>query len=253
MQLIFNWIDKIKRYYVLKPRELRGLALSIIIIAFAITFRKWGLGTQVNFGMGLSNFLGALLIVTITILGRLYLQKIVALGTDYKAEYRVWSFGLMITLLLVFVTNGYFWFLIPGGIVINYMPGHRLGWVRYGLNMYGIGVISLAGPMGNIVLAIIFRSLYEVFQIPLLKTAFILNLIWAIWNILPIPPNDGSKMFYGSRLVYMYGLAVVICSSILLYANINIYISIIGTVIIAWIWWLIYYLLVERFIWNGPF
>lgn len=253
MQLIFNWFDKISRYYKLKPRELKGIVYSILVIAFAISFGKWGIGEEVDIGYGIVNLIGALIIVTITFFGRLYLQKIVALGADYRAEYKPWTFGLMLGLIFAFLSNGKLWFLIPGGIIVNYMKGHRLGWVRYGLNVFGIGVISLAGPIGNILLAMIFRTLFEIFQIQLFHTAFILNLVWALWNILPIPPADGSRMFYGSRMVYMYGLAVVVSSSILLYSSINIIITIFASFLLAWLWWLIYYIVYERFVWNGPY
>lgn len=253
MPLIFDWFDKIQRYTRFKPRELKAAILSILVIAFAISFRKWGIGKEVDFGYGLINLLGAILIVGVAFFGRTVLQKIVALGADYQAEYKMWSFGLLFALLLVFLTNGRLWFLIPGGIIIHYMPGHRIGWVRYGLNYFGVGVISLAGPIANIILAMIFRTLFEVFKIQLFQTAFFLNLIWAVWTILPIPPGDGSRMFFGSRLVYMFGFAIVVSSAILLYSKIPIFITIPVSFIIAWIWWLIYYVVWERFNWKGPY
>jgi len=227
--------------------------MSIIVIAFAISFRQWGIGNEINIGFGLTNFLLALLVVALSFAGRYSLQKIVGLGADYKVEFKLWSIGLLLTLLLAFISNGRLWFLIPGGIIINYMPGHRMGWVRYGLNFFGIGVIALAGPIANIIMAMIFRTLFAVTAIPIFHTAFLLNIIWAIWNILPIPPADGSRMFWGSRMVYMYGLAVVISSSILLFSNVSILITIPSAILLGVVWWLIYYIIYERFVWNGPF
>jgi hypothetical protein len=253
MGLIFDWFDKIKRYSKLKPRELRASIITILIIAFAVTFNMWGPGAEPDIGYGLSNLLIAVIFVAISFFGRLYLQKIVAFGSDYHAEYKMWSLGLLVMLLLVFLSNGRLWFIIPGGILIHYMQGHRLGWVRYGLNMFGVGVISLAGPIANIILAMIFRTLYEVFQAQWLYTAFILNLVWAIWTMLPLPPSDGSRMYFGSRMVYMFGLAVVVSSAILLYSKINVFITIVASFLIAWVWWLIYYVVWERFNWKGPY
>ena len=253
MGLIFDWFDKILRYANLKAREIRASLIVVLVLAFAISFNKWGPGKEIDLTIGLSNLAAAVIIVAISFLARLYFQKIVALGADFQAEFKLWTFGLLITLLLVFLTNGKFWFIIPGGIIIHYMAGHRLGWVRYGLNYFGVGVVSLAGPIANIILAMIFRTLFEFTNIPLMKTAFLLNIIWALWTMLPIPPSDGSRMFFGSRPVYMFGLAVVVSSAILLYSNISILITIPASFIIATIWWLIYYVVWERFNWKGPY
>lgn len=254
MGLIFDWLDKIKRYTTLKPSELKAAIICVAAISFVISFRNWGIGQhEVDLSFGLVNLLGAVIIVAVSFFARLYFQKIVSLGADYKAEYKMWSFGLLLTLLVGFLTNGWVWFLIPGSLVIHFMPGNRIGWVRYGLNYFGIGVISLSGPIANIILAMIWRTLFEVFHQPIFQTAFYLNLVWAIWTILPIPPGDGSRMFFGSRMVYAFGLAVVVSSAILLYSRINIIITIVASIVIAWLWWLIYYIIWERFNWKGPY
>jgi len=251
--LTFNWLDSIARYARFKPRELKAALITIAVLAFALSFKQWGLGDQVNLAYGLSNFLLAVIIVAISFFLRQFFQKIVALGADYQAEYKMWSFGLLFALILVFITNGNVWFLIPGTVIVQFMPGHRLGWNRYGLNYFGIGVVSLAGPIGNILIAMIFRTLYALTNIQLLHTAFLFNLVWALWTILPVPPADGSRMFFGSRMVYMFGLAVVVSSAALLYSKIPLYLTIPGAFIIGWLWWLIYYLVWERHQWGGPY
>jgi hypothetical protein len=253
MGLIYDWFDKIKRYANLDAKEIRASIIVILVIAFAISFNKWGPDKQIDLAVGLSNLLAAIIIVAISFLARLYFQKIVALGADSKIEFKMWTFGILISLILVFITNGKLWFLIPGGIVIHYLPGHHLGWVRYGLNYFGLGVISLAGPIANILLAMIFRTLHSIFNLPIFYTAFLLNIIWAVWTMIPIPPADGSRMFLGSRMVYMFGLGIVISSALLLLSRIPVYITIPLSFIIAAIWWLVYYLIWERFNWTGPY
>ena len=66
-----------------------------------------------------------------------------------------------------------------------------------------IALVSLAGPATNILLAIIATLLFRLTLVtvgnsPLLEFFFIvvrMNLILAIFNLLPIPPLDGSKIF----------------------------------------------------------
>ncbi len=72
--------------------------------------------------------------------------------------------------------------------------------------------VSLAGPLSNILLAFIFGFIYRVFNITLFQSvnevmaqiiqfmlsyAIIINLILAFFNMLPIPPLDGSKILAG--------------------------------------------------------
>jgi Zn-dependent protease len=62
-------------------------------------------------------------------------------------------------------------------------------------------LIALAGPITNIILALIAALLFRLtFQIPYLGDFFYtfitLNVILAIFNILPIPPLDGSKIWH---------------------------------------------------------
>lgn len=61
-------------------------------------------------------------------------------------------------------------------------------------------LISLAGPGSNLILAAvlsiifkIFPTPYSIFAVPLI----IININLAIFNLLPVPPLDGSKILYG--------------------------------------------------------
>jgi Zn-dependent protease len=59
--------------------------------------------------------------------------------------------------------------------------------------------VSLAGPMSNLILAIIFGLIYRLFNLPnILEVFFFLiiffNLVLMIFNLIPIPPLDGSKI-----------------------------------------------------------
>lgn len=60
-------------------------------------------------------------------------------------------------------------------------------------------LIALAGPVSNILLAIIFSLISKLFHpVPLLSIFYYLisiNVNLALFNLLPIPPLDGSKIF----------------------------------------------------------
>lgn len=79
------------------------------------------------------------------------------------------------------------------------VPINPLNFKNYRL---GQAVVSLAGPISNLILLLIFaivykflpskESLFAVFVINII----IVNIVLMIFNLLPIPPLDGSKVLY---------------------------------------------------------
>ena len=63
-------------------------------------------------------------------------------------------------------------------------------------------LIALAGPISNILIAIILSIIFKTFQLQILTSIFYflisININLALFNLLPIPPLDGSKIFFHS-------------------------------------------------------
>jgi len=64
--------------------------------------------------------------------------------------------------------------------------------------------VGLAGPFANVVFAVFLSLLAKTsffaentFLLPLVNTAIVLNLVLAVFNMLPIPPLDGSRIAMG--------------------------------------------------------
>jgi Zn-dependent protease len=81
----------------------------------------------------------------------------------------------------------------------------------------------------------------------LLNKLFIFNLAFAVWNLLPIPPLDGSKLFFHSRLTFAFIFGSVLGYTVL--AGFGVYSWILG-LIIGGIIWLLYYVSFEVGAWN---
>ncbi|QQG42658.1 MAG: site-2 protease family protein [Candidatus Giovannonibacteria bacterium] len=92
------------------------------------------------------------------------------------------------------------------------LGGFIFGWARpvpynpYNLRSqkYGPGLVGAAGPLSNIMVALVFGALIRFSGALALPPQFLqiaifivfLNLILAIFNLIPIPPLDGSKVLF---------------------------------------------------------
>lgn len=207
----------IKEHFTFSAEEIRALVIGILLSAFMYSFDDWGV-QAFSVGEGLRNLFDAMLIATLAFLVHQSAQRIVALGVGFKVEYRIWMYGLIIGLALTLVTRGKLWLFAPGGIIVYHMVGHRLGSFRYGLNYWPLGMIGLVGPLSNLALAMLFKLLLLLAPTNiLLQKALVFNIWLALFTMLPIPPLDGSHLFWASRMVYVFMVGAVIGMSLALF------------------------------------
>jgi hypothetical protein len=242
--------DKIKRYFKFTPLELRSLIIAVLAIAFIISFKDWGYGTNFSLRIGLFNYFNAILIVALSFLVHISIQRIWSLGTGFRLEWKMWSFGLLFGLIMAFLTNGFLWVILPGGFIVHHMGGHRLGWFRYGINYWAVGLIAVTGIFASIFLAAIFKALSVFVLNSLIQKVITFNIAYALYSLLPIPPIDGSRTFFGSRMLYAFSTAFIVIMAILLTSNISVGISIISSFFIGIVLWLLYYVFFEHRAWQ---
>ena len=248
---MINIIDKVNKYYTFTGAELSGMVVSVLVLSFLISFRDWG-ADKFNLAAGLFNWFNAALIVALVLMIFNFVQKVAGLSLGYKVEYKMWTTGLFIGLILTFVSRGKIWVLLPGGIMLHHIAGHRLGHYRYNLNYFQHGMVAVAGTISLITLAAIFKVVNVFIGSDLLQKLILFCLILAIYDILPIPPLSGNRLFFGSRMVYAFMFSTIIAASILLMVSKNILMAILGSIIIGIICWLLYYIFFESKVWKGP-
>ncbi len=251
MAEIVDMLDKIKRYYKFTHYELRGLIISILIIAFIISFKEWG-KTGFDFVEGLYNLFNAILIVALSILIHDMGQRLCGLAIGYRVEFKLWSFGLLIALIITFLSNGNLWLIVPGGFILHLLAGHRLGWFRYNINYFGQAMVALAGPLFTLMLIILLKMLSVFSTNPLIQKAVIFNVVYVITSLLPVPPLDGSKIYFGSRMLYAFILPAIVVATILMIVNVPIFFSLVLSFLVGIVLWLTYYISFERKAWVGP-
>ena len=125
-------------------------------------------------------------------------HKFTAQKAGLVSEYRMYPVGLFITLLTSVIG---FLFAMPGAVMIQGQTDQRT-----------YAKISLAGPIVNIVLAAVgvvgcLLTNYSAAVVPFYMLAS-LNSILALFNMLPIPPLDGSKIVGWNIPVYIVVIAI---------------------------------------------
>lgn len=125
-----------------------------------------------------------------------------------EARYMMWKEGLLLAVLMR-VTVGWV-FAAPGAVYFSPFSRQRgfIGKTEQGL-------ISLAGPMTNVLVALGFLSLFLILQpqdqliASILGEGLYINLTLAFFNLIPFPPLDGSKVFSWSPLYWGMAIAAV--------------------------------------------
>ncbi len=229
---MYGYWYSVKENFSFSRIELSQLFWTSLAFGFALSFRKWGTGDSVDVPVGIVNLLFATVVVLLCMYVHVSLQKLVAIKLGYKATYSYWLNGALFAVFLAFLSFGYIAFILPGAVMVEHIPRLRVGKFRYGTNLKDIARVALAGPVSHILLVLIIGPLFFVSgRNDVLLSMIIVNLLLAIYSILPIPKidmpskmdsgSDGLGLFYFSRTLYVLVLVTVLAFSALVFSSAN--------------------------------
>lgn len=194
--------------------ETKDLSIAIIVITLLFAY----LYSNGTFGMIIYLIPISLVTIGLSFILHELGHKYVAQKYGFFAEFRKWNTGLLIAIITGLFG---FIFLAPGAVYI----GSYTGIITDEEN----GKISIAGPIVNIILAVIFLlieiSLKPFFLLSsplstyLMITAMIgfhINSFLALFNLLPIPMLDGSKVMKWNLPLWIVSIVV---AGLLTYAS----------------------------------
>ncbi|MBI2579424.1 MAG: site-2 protease family protein, partial [Candidatus Aenigmarchaeota archaeon] len=132
-------------------------------------------------------------------------HKFVAQHYSLFAEYRMWKLGIgfaIVSSLFGFV------FAAPGAVMIS-----------QSINLWGsatsvtkkmMGMIAIMGPVVNLALGAAFFALNLASPSQLFSIGMQVNLWLALFNMIPIPPLDGSKVLAWDKRLWIAFFAVLV-------------------------------------------
>lgn len=167
--------------------EIRDIVVSVFVLALA--FASYNI---------------LILPITLFIITAVFLTHELAhrtLARHYGcfAEYRMWPFGLMLALITPIFG---FIFAAPGAVYISpYRKEFAFDVAKLTIREYGL--IALSGPLINIVMGFGFLVAAAMGLPYFLFLAAKISFFLAMFNLLPIAPLDGQKIFAWNRIVWL--------------------------------------------------
>jgi hypothetical protein len=220
-------------------KEMFNLLIAALVAAFGITIAPgWGLFDIVG-GEGVPSYVLNLLIIAILILISFIIhfsaQKLVALKLGYSSEYKKWLNGLILGPIICLLSYGYLPMFFSGTLSYDIISKLRTGVFRGGVKHKDLGLIAFAGPFSNIVSVGLIAPFYIATEGAFLKSFIIINLLVAIFSLLPIPTFEklrqfsggttGLYLFIASRWVFvLVFVSVLVFSALIILFNIFSYI-----------------------------
>jgi Zn-dependent protease len=199
----FGQPRNVKGHIYMSPRELKHLipaALLIIGIGFSIVFYNNFFNDNyfVNLGWGWTEMSVFAVLLTASFLIHEMSHKFTAQKTGLWAEFRMTTWGAVITLISVFTPIR----LISPGAVMIAGPA----------KLEEIGKISIAGPVTNISMSLIFlAATHSPVSLPyyvLFLWLASFNAFIAVFNLIPFGILDGFKIYSWNKKVWILAFAL---------------------------------------------
>jgi len=210
-------------------KEVKDLIYAVIVLAIVFGFNDSN--ASFVFSDWLSNFLSVLLLVAIVFLTFFVGMKVASRLFNYEVEFSIWRlkkyfftkyahfpmelkllkkklfeikslhFGVIFSFFLMLISNGTIFFTSIFTFLVK--DKRKFGKFRPDLKdstEMGITIISL-------IFVVLLIVVFKILNIP--EGVFIAS--WfLIWNLIPIGPLLGSKIFFASRIIYFWILVFMV-------------------------------------------
>jgi len=221
-------------------RELSYLAIVTFVLTFVFAFND---NRDVFvFSYWITNFIKVFVLVGISVFIHDLAHDLAAKRYGFISEYRIWGLkkfglsrkerypktinlfgkkftlnvfpiGIVIAIFLTLISNGKLFFTAISSYGLMIKKSHRIGRKYIEVTDFQEAKIALAGPMANILLAIIL-SIFN--SSGVFSTLILINSLMPVFDMIPFPGLDGSKVFWGSKPLFIFSFLFILSSAILL-------------------------------------
>ncbi|MBI5392159.1 hypothetical protein HZB00_04110 [Candidatus Woesearchaeota archaeon] len=145
--------------------------------------------------------------------------------------------GAILAFFLSFFSRGQLAFSAVTSYQLGPSETARAGRKFIHITDYEEAKIALAGPLANLLLFLLFYALSS--RVGFLSGFAWMNFVMALCYLLPLPGLDGLRMFFGSRSLYVFSLALLFF--LFLLKDAGIFLTIFFTLLLAGIAVFVYY------------
>ncbi len=251
-----TWVsykDKVSRFIWFSVEEWRNYLIITFLFGFLYSMRDWGAGTAVDIGVGITNWIISTVMFGIVLLIHVGGQRLHAIRVGHRPELRLWPNGLFLAIVVALLFQGHPFaiLLFFGCTEIHILPKHRIGRHRYGTTTYVMGLVSLSGPYASLLFAYLLKILNVGLNSAIIQKMIFISLMMATLTMIPIPPMiNGIKVFFWSRLSFVYNFTMILVGALLIWYTNNIFLILLGSTFTAFVIWLLYYMKFEEGAWG---
>lgn len=197
------------RKFGFSEQELKEIGIAVVALGFVFFYPGVSLFSNLGYE-AFAAYIFYVIIVFFAFVPHELAHKFVAMRYRCVARFHLWPSGLKWALVLALITNGNFVIAAPGAVVIYTSYATLWGVHHVRLTRDQNAYVSAAGPLANIVFALAALSIAPMLG-SLAGMAYAIGYVssfLAFFNLLPIPPLDGSKLFVWNRGKYFLLLAL---------------------------------------------
>jgi hypothetical protein len=169
--------------YLLKM-ELAHIVLAVIVLGFLFSFRLWGLDVF-SVSAGFFNWLYMSGLAVVALGGHILTQKAMARHFYAISRFKLWGLGVVISIVLIFLTKGWFIWASVGCAAVSAKYFIRPGKKVAGLSPYETAKIVATGTFASIGLAVLGKLLIPYFG-TIAEQFMNMNLWIAVFSVIPL-------------------------------------------------------------------
>jgi hypothetical protein len=237
-----------------KYADIYSVIAVILALAFGFSYKFEGPATLDNW---FGTFIIVLILVAISILVHELAHKVVATKFMADVKPQIWFSGIIIMLLVLFVSNGAIVFTAIWAVSIIPLRLFRSNRTWPHLGPREGAVIALAGLLANLGLAVVAKLLVPTFG-DLATKLMVINLSIALFNLIPFftvlpvlaiqrfretklnsPYIEGEFIFFGSRTgwVFLLVFALVLSGGLLVFgATASVFLALVLALVLFVAW-----------------